>query len=204
MTDENLAAAHLGPHNNRTAVIAYVDDVTIILRSPKDIPIVQEAIPCYEDSSGAKLNIQKSKAMALGSWDTSHTIMGIPYHTELRILGIKMTKTIQQSAINSWRAEIGKIRAQSRDAHSRTLSLDQTVLYVHNYLLATAWYTAQILPPTQRLHTATKYGHGLVPVAGRHLSGPTIYPLQTKRTRRPGLNTRRAKCRALLCIACQH
>jgi hypothetical protein len=114
MTDENLAAAHSGPYNQRTAVIAYADDVTIILRSPKDIPIVQEALRSYEDASGAKLNIQKSKAMALGSWDTSRTIMGITYHTELPILGIKMTTTSQQSAINGWRAVIGKIRADTR------------------------------------------------------------------------------------------
>ena len=154
MIDENLAAAHSGPHNMRTAVIAYTDDVMIILRSPKNIPIVQEAPRCYKDASGAKLNIQKSKTMALGSWDTSHTILGITYHTELRILGIKMTTTIHQSAINSWRKIIGKIRAQSRDAYSRTLSLDKRVFYVHNYLLAKAWYTAQILPPP-----ATAYGN---------------------------------------------
>jgi hypothetical protein len=146
MIDENLAAAHSGPHNKRTAVIAYADDVTIILRSPKDIPIIQEALRCYEDASRARINIQKSKAMALGSWDNSHTIMGISY-TEMRILGIKMTTTIQQSAINNWRTVIGKIRAQARDAYSRTLSLYQRVLYVHNYLLAKALYTAQILPP---------------------------------------------------------
>jgi hypothetical protein len=147
MIDENLAAAHSGPHNKRTAVIAYADDVTIILRSPKDNPIVHEALRCYEDASGAKLNIQKSKAMALGSWDISHTIMGAPYHTELRILGIKMTTTIQQSAIYSLRTVKGKIRALVGDAYSRTLSLDQRVLHVHNYLLAKAWYIAQILPP---------------------------------------------------------
>ena len=57
-----------------------------------------------------------------------------------------MTTTIQQSAINSWRTVIGKIRVQARDAYSRTLSLDQRVLYVHNYLLAKAWYTPQTLP----------------------------------------------------------
>jgi hypothetical protein len=59
MIDENLAAAHSGPHNKRTAVIANADDVTIVLRSPKDIPIVQEALRCYEDASGGKLNVQK-------------------------------------------------------------------------------------------------------------------------------------------------
>ena len=40
MIDENLAAAHSGHHNKRTDVIAFADDVTIILRSPKDISIV--------------------------------------------------------------------------------------------------------------------------------------------------------------------
>ena len=72
-----------------------------------------------------------------------------------------MSKTIQQSAINSWRTVIGKIRAQARDAYSRTLSLDQRVLYVHNYLLAKAWYTAQILPPLcdciRQLNTAMSW-----------------------------------------------
>ena len=111
MIDDSLAAVHSGAHNKRTAVIAYPDDVTIILRSPKDIQIVQEALRCYEDASGAKLNVQKSKAMALGSWNTSHNIMGIPYHNELRILRIKMVTTIHQSAINSWRKVIVKIRA---------------------------------------------------------------------------------------------
>ena len=38
--NENLAPAHSGSHYKRTAVIAYAGDVTIILRSPKDIPIV--------------------------------------------------------------------------------------------------------------------------------------------------------------------
>jgi len=65
-----------------------------------------------------------------------------------------MTTTIQHSAVNSWRTVIGKIRTMARDAYSRTLSLDQRVLYVHNYLLATGWYTAQILPPP-----ATAYGN---------------------------------------------
>ena len=58
-----------------------------------------------------------------------------------------MTTTIQQSAINCWGTVISKINAQAPDTYSRTLSLDQRVLYVHNYMLAKAWYTAQIMPP---------------------------------------------------------
>jgi len=91
--------------------------------------------------------------MALGSWDTSHTLLGIPY-TELRILSIKMATTIQESAIKIWGTEIGEKRNQARDTNGRTLNLDQIVLYIHNYLLAKTWYTAQIMPPQ-----ANEYGN---------------------------------------------
>jgi hypothetical protein len=151
-------------------------------------------------------SVQKSKTMALVSWATSHTIMGITYHTELRILGIKMNTTIRQSAINIWRTVIGKIRAQARDAYSRTLSLDQRVLYVHNYLLAKAWYTAQILPPPpprdciRQLNTAMSW----------YLwQGETFrVPLSTLYRRKEhgslALIHAEAYCRSLIRIACSH
>lgn len=53
-----------------------------------------------------------------------------------------MAKTINPSTINSWRTVTGKIRAQAREAYGRNLSLDQRILYMNNYLLAKAWYTA--------------------------------------------------------------
>jgi len=72
-----------------------------------------------------------------------------------------MHKTVSQSANNSWSAVTGRIRAQAHDAYSSDLCLDQRILYVHNFLLATAWYTAQIFPPpdecTQQLHTAISW-----------------------------------------------
>ena len=82
MLDENMAVTQSGSHSKWTAVIAFAN-VTIILRSPKDFPRVQETLRYYEAATGAKLNNQKSKAMALGSWDTSQTVMGIPYHDGL-------------------------------------------------------------------------------------------------------------------------
>jgi uncharacterized protein (DUF1499 family) len=59
--------------NNHTAgretpkVVAYVDDVTVILHSPNDIPKVREALRCYEAVTGVRLNKRKFKAMGLGT-----------------------------------------------------------------------------------------------------------------------------------------
>jgi hypothetical protein len=99
--------------------------------------------------------------MAIGAWDISTDIMGIPYHTAITILGVHMHNIISKSANNSWSAVTGRIRAQARHAYNRDLALDQRILYVHNFLLARAWYIAQIFPPPEecvrQIHSAISW-----------------------------------------------
>jgi hypothetical protein len=92
MIDDNLPGVQTENHSKRAAVIAYADDVTVIFMSPTEVPIVQEALRCYGAASVAKLNIKKSASMALGPWDTTQNVMGIPYHDEIKIFGVRMAK----------------------------------------------------------------------------------------------------------------
>jgi hypothetical protein len=62
------------------------------------------------------------------------------------MLGLHFTTTINQSVRTNWSAVTGRIRTIARDACYTELSLDRRVLCVHNYLLATAWFTEQVLP----------------------------------------------------------
>jgi len=55
-----------------------------------------------------------------------------------------VSQRFNQSANNSWSTVTGRIRAQARDAYYRDLCLVKRILYVHNFLLAKAWYNAQI------------------------------------------------------------
>lgn len=87
--------------------------------------------------------------MGLGTWDATLDILGIPYCDELRILGMQMTTSTNQSANKSWALIAGTIRAQAREAYYKTLNLEQRLLHVENYLLAKAWYVAQTSPPPQ-------------------------------------------------------
>jgi hypothetical protein len=135
--------------------------VTILVTSPTDIHLIREAIRNYQAASGATLNIAKSKARAIGAWDISTDVMGMPYHTAITILCVQMHNTVSQSANNSWAAVTGRIRAQARNKYNRDLALDQRILYVHNFLLARAWYKAQIFPPPEEcvreIHTAISW-----------------------------------------------
>jgi len=131
----------------------------------------------------AKWNIKKSAAVALGPWNTTQNVMGIPYNDEMKILGVEWLKTLQ-SATKSWATVTGKIkiRAQAREAYYRNLSLDQRILYVHNFLLAKAWYTPQLPPTPWRLPTAIEHGGILVCLERRHLSNPIVHTLQKEKS----------------------
>jgi hypothetical protein len=88
---DKLPVIRIGRRGDKTSVVAYADDVTIFLTSPVDIPIIQDVIRCYETASGARVNIRKSKAMAIGIRGTNTNIMNIPYYTYL------LTYSMEQS-----------------------------------------------------------------------------------------------------------
>jgi urease beta subunit len=100
----------------KTTVVAYADDVTIFVTKHNNIQVIQEALRCFEAASGAQVNIQKWKAVEFGPWDTSVTVMDIPYHTETKILGFHVMSTANASAIKSWYTMTNVIRGQARDA----------------------------------------------------------------------------------------
>lgn len=62
-------------------MVANADDITLILTAPEDMPVTRDAIRRYERVTGARLNIRKSKALAVGALD-------IPYYSEIKVLGL--------------------------------------------------------------------------------------------------------------------
>ena len=146
--ENNLAGIQIGRRRIKTTVVAYADDVTAFVTSPTDIPKIQEALHCFEEASGPKVNIGKSRALAIGQWDTSVRIMDSPYHTEAKILCFHLMSEVQDSAHKSWTVTTARIRAQAQDAFCRGMSLDERIQYVHDYLMAREWYLAQIHLPS--------------------------------------------------------
>jgi hypothetical protein len=105
-----------------------------------------DALHPYEEATGGKVNIRKSRTVPIKSWNTSIQIMDIPYYNETTNLGIHITSTIQASSLRSWTLTTAKIRAQAQEAYYRELSMDKRIHCVHNNLMARVWYLAQIYP----------------------------------------------------------
>jgi len=64
--NRQMAGIKIGNRMSPTAVVAYADDVTIIVTHEAELAIMEEVINLFEKTSGARLNPQKSKAIATG------------------------------------------------------------------------------------------------------------------------------------------
>ena len=87
------------------------------MTTPTDIPKLQKAINCFEAASGARVNFQESRAIALGSWDKSIEIMNTLNHDTATILGFQIKKTVGESDLASWTKTNAKIRAHGEEAY---------------------------------------------------------------------------------------
>jgi PKD repeat protein len=68
--------------------------------------------------------------MTVGSWDFSSGIMGIQYHTEIKIIDVRINETVAQSVNNSWSTVTDRIDVQASYAFNRNFCSDQRILYV--------------------------------------------------------------------------
>jgi hypothetical protein len=130
-------------------VVAYADDVPILIITPDDITVVNDAIRCLEKATGAMLNITKSQVLVVSTWDTSRKVLDIQYSDVIKVLGFRLKNSIAQSGISSCARITNTFRSQARDAYSGYVDMVQRIQCVHVYLLAKLWHTEQISPLPQ-------------------------------------------------------
>ena len=144
--EEAITGARIGRGKPGTATVAYADDATVFLTETDEVQALQETLHNYEEATGAKINMDKPKALEIGGWDVTKKIMNISYHKEIRILGFKFTNRSNITNKEHWCRVISQIRAAAQEAYYRKLSLDMRIQFIHDYLLAKVWYSAQIFP----------------------------------------------------------
>jgi len=92
--DKKLKGIYIRHNSTNTTAIAYADDITIIVTQTEEIDIIKETLHDYIQTTGARINANKSRAIALGSWNKLTPIMDINYFDDIALLGFSMTKNI--------------------------------------------------------------------------------------------------------------
>ena len=68
--EEKLAGVAIGRGRSKPVTVAYADDVTVLLTTSADVHKLQDTLHVYEEATGTRINTHKSRALAVGEWDT--------------------------------------------------------------------------------------------------------------------------------------
>ena len=164
-TAMTLSALLANPDGNkyRSSTFITLLHPVIFVTQREDFRVIRDVTQHYENASGTRLNVQKSKALAVGGWADTRNELGVDFVSNVRRLSITFSNTIHGAAHNSWSRTTSQFKAQAQQAYARNLCLVQRIRYVHSTLLDPIWYVAQTLPPpetctrTRRLKTAVSW-----------------------------------------------
>jgi len=108
---------------------------------------IEESLHEYMQPTGARVNVDNCRAIALRSWTKTTPIMIIKNYDYIKILGFNMMANLNESTKKSWTILASKVRTHTRNAYHIAARLDNRIRYINEFILATAWYTTQIFAP---------------------------------------------------------
>jgi len=114
--DSKLQGIKVRHNITKSTAVAYADDITIFITHPSEIDAIKETLHEYMQATGARINEDKSRATALGSWTKTTPIMNIKYYDDIKILGFKMTANIKNQQ-KIWAILTSKIRTHTQNAY---------------------------------------------------------------------------------------
>ena len=116
LLERHFTGRRFGHWTKETVVADYANDVTIIVTAPADIYVFGDLTVIYERTTGARLNIRKSKVMVTGSWDKSMNILGRPHYKKITILGFRFTSAVALSGNVTWLRTKARSNPPEREA----------------------------------------------------------------------------------------
>lgn len=135
-------------------VVAYADDVSVIVTCTTKLERIRETFHLFERVSGAKLSLEKSTSISVGYTDAGP--LSVPWlrcGNTVRILGVTFANSIRAMSKLNWDGLVGKFSQQVYLHSLRTLTLQQKVILLNVFITSKVWYLASVLAPSAA-HTA--------------------------------------------------
>ena len=93
--EENLPGIRLGRSTRSPLVVAYADDVTVLVTQPGDFAIIHEAVQCYEKSHRSQVQVTDIEGPSHWGWSKPAIALGIESQTKSHSRGSHMESLLQ-------------------------------------------------------------------------------------------------------------
>lgn len=125
-------------------VVAYADDISVIVVDDNKLEAIRIAFRNFERSSGALLNVNKTFALNIGPQNEDRTSTWLNMQESVKILGVTFYNSLKQTIEYNWNDVIRKTSRLMWLFKQRNLCLQQKIIALNTFVTSRLWYMAAI------------------------------------------------------------
>ena len=131
----------------RVVVLAYADDVTVIIKNEKELNIVKEHLALYEEVSGSKLNHDKTEGVWFGRRETRPNL-NLKYTETMKVLGVTFCNNDSYS--KNWDDKDKEIKEELDKWESKSSCFKTKIMIIKTFIVSKILFLATIFPPKEQ------------------------------------------------------
>ncbi|XP_055589493.1 uncharacterized protein LOC129741738 [Uranotaenia lowii] len=132
-------------NNPQELVLAYADDITIIVKNEDNLQRIVDAFSEFEQCSGTVLNTNKTMAINIGTQQNTRSPGWFNLCDSAKILGVIFFNSSKRMVEVNWGDVIRKTSQLMWKFKPRILSLLQKITIINSFVTSTLWFMASIL-----------------------------------------------------------
>lgn len=133
------------PHCLPLTVVAYADDVTVVISEPREVQVLSAAIGSYSEASGSLVNLEKSQALWMLDTEPDFDLpQFVKASTYIKILGVKFGR--EDNARLNWEEKLEAGNAKVQRWKNWRLTYRERVTMLKTYLVPVFLYVSVIFP----------------------------------------------------------
>uniref|UniRef100_A0A8C5M5U5 Reverse transcriptase domain-containing protein n=1 Tax=Leptobrachium leishanense TaxID=445787 RepID=A0A8C5M5U5_9ANUR len=142
-----------GPATAPLRVVAYADDVSIVVSDPSEAALVVDLVSRYSSASSSQINRIKSGVFWCGKEGEEFPLPDgfPPPQSEIKILGIRFSRG--DNALRNWTERLAIASGKITEAHRWKLSQTERVRLIKTYILPIFGYVSVVFLLPKSLHT---------------------------------------------------
>ena len=149
VSNQNIEGIHLPGTGKISLIFQHADDTTLTLGNKSSICQVFDVLQLYSDSSGAKINKNKSEIFPLGTGDLvrseieSHGLkISLDY---VQVLGVYLGKNKSKCEELNWKGKCDKIKNTLNIWNQRCLTFHGRAIVLSTLCMSRLWYTLSVV-----------------------------------------------------------
>lgn len=134
------------PYGGMSIIHQYADDTTFTVKDIESINRIRKHMGTYGKASGAKINVDKSEIMSIGSVDIEGSDTPFKIKNDyMKILGVNIGVNIKEARDATWTGILNKIKQVLQFWRLRDLRLRGKVVVVNSLLLTKCNYVMGVM-----------------------------------------------------------